>query len=124
MPENPLSLLVKTDTKILLVFSSYDNTNDVRADVSGNNSTDIAVHFCEAYGYGLEIRDMSFDAVLPAVQTGKCDFGGAGISITEERKESVLFSEPNFTGGTVLTVLKADAAGTEGSSFSILANST
>lgn len=78
---------------------------------------DIAVHFCEAYGYGLEIRDMSFDAVLPAVQTGKCDFGGAGISITEERKESVLFSEPNFTGGTVLTVLKADAAGTEGSSF-------
>ena len=32
---------------------------------------DIAVHFCEAYGYGLEINDMSFDAVLPAVQTGK-----------------------------------------------------
>ena len=78
---------------------------------------DIAVHFCEAYGYGLEIRDMSFDAVLPAVQTGKCDFGGAGISITEERKESVLFSEPNFSGGTVLTVLKADPAASEGSSF-------
>ena len=78
---------------------------------------DIAVHFCEAYGYGLEIRDMSFDAVLPAVQTGKCDFGGAGISITEERKESVLFSEPNFSGGTVLTVLKADPAASEGASF-------
>ena len=78
---------------------------------------DIAVHFCEAYGYGLEINDMSFDAVLPAVQTGKCDFGGSGITITEERKESVLFTEPNFSGGTVMTVLKAEQAGTEGSSF-------
>ena len=78
---------------------------------------DIAVHFCEAYGYGLEINDMSFDAVLPSVQTGKSDFGGSGITITEERKESVLFSEPNFSGGTVMTVLKAEQAGTEGSSF-------
>ncbi len=75
---------------------------------------DIAARFCEAYGYGLDIVDMSFDAVLPAVQTGKCDFGGSGIAITEERAESVLFSEPNFTGGTVIAVLKADeSAGKE-----------
>lgn len=71
---------------------------------------DIAVRFCEACGYGLEITDMSFDAVLPSVQSGKSDFGCAGISITEERKESVLFSEPNFSGGTVLAVLKAESA--------------
>ncbi len=70
---------------------------------------DVAVGFCQAYGYGLKITDMNFDAVLPAVQSGKCDFGGAGITITEERKESVLFSAPNFSGGTVMTVLKADA---------------
>ena len=69
---------------------------------------DIAVHFCQEYGYGLEIVDMNFDAVLPAVQTGKCDFGGAGITVTEERGESVLFSEPNYSGGTVLAVLKAE----------------
>jgi len=68
---------------------------------------DIAARFCEAYGYGLEIVDMSFDAVLPAVQTGKCDFGGSGITITAERSESVLFSEPNFSGGTTMAVLKA-----------------
>ena len=78
---------------------------------------DVAVHFCEAYGYGLEVNDMSFDAVLPAVQTGKCDFGGSGIAITEERKESVLFSEPNYSGGTVMTVMKEGAAVLQGSSF-------
>ena len=67
---------------------------------------DIAVRFCEAYGYGLAISDMRFDSILPAVQTGKADFAGGGISITEERKESVLFSEPNYAGGTVLVVRK------------------
>ena len=69
---------------------------------------DIAVRFCEAYGYGLEIIDMSFDAVLPAVQTGKADFGVSGISITPERAESVLFSEPNYSGGTLMVVLRED----------------
>ena len=71
---------------------------------------DITARFCQAYGYGLEIVDMSFDAVLPAVQSGKCDFGGSGITITKERAESVLFSEPNFMGGTVMAVLKAEEA--------------
>ena len=65
---------------------------------------DIAARFCEAYGYGLEIEDMSFSAVLPSVVSGKCDFGGAGITITPERAESVHFSEPNYSGGTVIVV--------------------
>ena len=67
---------------------------------------DIAARFCEACGYGLEIVDMNFDGILPAVQTGKADFAAAGIAVTPERAESVLFSEPNFSNGTVLVVLK------------------
>ena len=81
-------------------FSYISNNEFVGYDI------DIAVGFCEAYGYGLEIVDMSFDAILPSVQSGKCDFGGAGITITEERRESILYSEPNFSGGTVMAVLK------------------
>ena len=77
---------------------------------------DIAIRFCEAYGYGLEITDMRFDAILPSVQTGKADFAGSGITITEERKESVLFSEPYYSGGTVLVVRKEQAE-TRGTSF-------
>ncbi|MBQ8137124.1 MAG: transporter substrate-binding domain-containing protein [Clostridia bacterium] len=67
---------------------------------------DIAAQFCEAYGYGLAIDIMNLDAVLPAVQSGKCDFGGSAITITPERAESVLFSEPNYNGGIVMTVRK------------------
>ncbi len=65
---------------------------------------DIAAQFCQAYGYGLKIEVMNLDAVLPAVQSGKCSFGGSAITITPERAESVLFSEPNYVGGTVMVV--------------------
>ena len=84
---------------------------------------DIAARFCEKYGYGLEITDMNFDAILPSVQSGKYDFGGAGITITEERAESVLFSEPNYSGGTVLAILKAQNAGDSGGFLSSIGQS-
>ncbi len=67
---------------------------------------EIAARFCEACGYGLEIVDMNYDGILSSLQAGKCDFAAAGINITPEREQSVLFSEPNFSGGAVLVVLK------------------
>ena len=70
---------------------------------------ELAALFCEACGYGLEIVDMNFDAILPAVQTGECDFAASGISVTPERAESVLFSEPYYAGSTVLVVMKSEA---------------
>jgi len=80
---------------------------------------EIAAMFCQACGYGLEIVDMNFDGILPAVQTGKCDLAAAGISVTPERAENVLFSEPNFSGGTVLVVLKAEAPADHGTFTSL-----
>ena len=71
---------------------------------------DLAAQFCEANGYGLSVMTMSFDGILPAVQSGKVDFAAGGITITEERRESVNFSVPYYTGGTVMLVLKDDAA--------------
>ena len=41
--------------------------------------------------------------------TGKVDFAAAGFSITPERAESINFSAPYYTGGTVMAVLKAGA---------------
>ena len=75
---------------------------------------DIAAQFCEAYGYGLRVEVMNMDAILPAVQSGKCNFGGSAITITAERAESVIFSEPNYSGGTVMTVSKVKGAAQEG----------
>ena len=69
---------------------------------------DVAYRFCEEYGYGLELVDMNFDGIIPAVSSGKQDFGCSTITITEERRESVNFSDPHYDGGSVIAVRKAD----------------
>jgi ABC-type amino acid transport substrate-binding protein len=74
---------------------------------------DLIAQFCEANGYGLKIQVMNFDGILPTVQSGKADFAASGISITDERRESVNFSLPYYSGGTVMVVLKDTASGTE-----------
>ncbi len=65
---------------------------------------DLAARFCQDNGYGLTVESLNFDGILPTIQAGKADFAAAGISITEERRESVYFSDPYYTGGTVLAL--------------------
>ena len=62
--------------------------------------------FCLEKGYAMEVTDVSMDAILSTVQSGKFDTACCGLSITEERKESMLFSDPDYSGGTVLAVRK------------------
>ncbi|MBQ9384712.1 MAG: ABC transporter permease subunit [Ruminiclostridium sp.] len=69
---------------------------------------DIAYSFCKEYGYRLEITNMSFDAIIPSVITGMCDFGCSSMTITEERKENVYFSDPDYIGGAVLVIRSPD----------------
>ena len=66
---------------------------------------DIAARFCEAYGYRLKIEPMTFASIIPAVVSGKCDFSASNFTITPERAESVIFSEPVYRGGLAIAVL-------------------
>ena len=46
----------------------------------------------------LVIDDMEFDSIITAVQTGKSDFGMAGMTVTEDRLKNINFSESYATG--------------------------
>lgn len=65
---------------------------------------DVISYICKELGYKLEIIEMSFDGIIPALKSGKVDVAGCSIIVTEERKKSVLFSESNYTGGIVVVV--------------------
>lgn len=52
----------------------------------------------------LEIVNMDFGAMIPALISQKVDMIGACITITEERSKSVLFSTPYYTGGIAALV--------------------
>ncbi|MDR1089419.1 MAG: ABC transporter substrate-binding protein/permease [Coriobacteriales bacterium] len=50
--------------------------------------------FAERQGYALETTDMNFAGMLAAISVGKYDVAATGITITPERAEVVLFSNP------------------------------
>jgi len=64
-------------------------------------------------GYALEPEAMEWSGFLEAVASGKVRFGVGCLTVTGERKQRMLFSEPDYKGGIVAVTRKA-AAGTGG----------
>lgn len=65
---------------------------------------EIAAAIAEKLGMKLEIVDVDFGAVLTGVAEGKYDMGMAGITVTDERKETMDFSNTYATGIQVIIV--------------------
>lgn len=63
----------------------------------------------EKAGYDVEIVNMGFDALIPALTTGNIDVIASGLSITPERAERVNFMTPNYQTGLSILVKKTDA---------------
>lgn len=67
---------------------------------------DIAQAICDKLGYELAIEDMAFDTILVAVDSGKADFGMAGMTVTPDREESVEFTDTYADASQVVIVKK------------------
>ncbi len=65
---------------------------------------EIAQAIADELGMELVIEDMAFDSIIMAVSTGKADMGVAGLTISEDRLESVNFSTPYTTAAQVIIV--------------------
>lgn len=74
---------------------------------------DIAQAIAEAVGKKLVIKNMDFDGALVAVQQGKVDFVAAGVSVTEERKQNMDFSD-NYVDSTDVIVVNAETPAVNG----------
>ncbi len=59
-------------------------------------------------GYEIEIQDIAFDSIIPAVIAGKVDIGASGFTITAERAQVVDFSSPYWTSDQTV-VVRADS---------------
>lgn len=69
---------------------------------------EVAGLIAQELGMELEIEDMAFDSVLAAVQSGKADIAMAGITVTEDRKLAVNFSDP-YTKATQVIIVQEDS---------------
>ena len=59
---------------------------------------EIAGKIAEKLGLELEIADVEFGSIIGGVQSGKYNIGMAGMTVTDERKQSVNFSDTYATG--------------------------
>lgn len=70
---------------------------------------EIAAAIAEKLGMELEIKDMEFDSLITACAGGSVDVVLAGMTVTDERKESVNFSDSYATGIQVIIVKEGSA---------------
>lgn len=62
----------------------------------------------EVMGKEIVVKDMSFDGLLPALQTNKVDVVVAGMTATEERKKAVNFSQPYYSANQVIILAEGN----------------
>ncbi|MCR5612726.1 transporter substrate-binding domain-containing protein [Treponema sp.] len=74
-------------------------------DVVGFDIT-MGQYIANTYNANLQVVDMAFDSLIPALSSGAIDFIAAGMSVTEERKKNVDFSVPYFASEQVIIVRK------------------
>lgn len=69
---------------------------------------EIGMEIAKALGVELKVENVKFDSIVGGIQSGKAAFGAAGITITDERKESVDFSIEYYTSVQYI-IMKEDA---------------
>ncbi len=107
---------IQKDGKIVMAtnaefepFEYKDDDKIVGIDV------DIATAIADELGVDLEISDIAFESTIPALQAGKADFIAAGMSVTEDRKKNVDFTDPYFNASQAILVAKdSDITGRDG----------
>lgn len=107
-------------------FPPYEYTDD-NGKIVGIDA-EIAEAIANKLGMELEIKDMEFDSLLTAVQSGAIDVALAGMTVTEERKQSVNFSDTYATGIQVIIVKEGskitDVDGLDGAKIGVQAGTT
>ena len=67
---------------------------------------DIAREIAKDLGWDFEVQSMAFDAIVRAVASGKATIAIAGMTINDERKMSVDFSDPYYNANRLASCLR------------------
>lgn len=89
-----------TTTNTLKPFSMELNGQNAGLDIA------IAAGFCKANGYGLEIENTDFAGGLSGIASGVYDLAAGQIAYTQERAQSVLYSDFYYTQ-TIVPIVRA-----------------
>ena len=94
----------------VVVIADYEPFSYIKGGKLVGYAIDLVAEFCRRYGYEPVFENVDNAAGIPGLVAGKYDLLATNLSVTEERKESIDFSDTIYSGGLALAVRAADVA--------------
>ncbi len=88
-------------------FSPFEST-DAAGNIIGFD-VDLMNAMAKAGGFSVKYKNQTWDSILPSLKSGDNDVLMSAITITDERKQSLAFSEPYFEAQQVILVPKGQS---------------
>ncbi len=85
-------------------YEYHDSATDTGIGDFAGIDVEIAKAIAEKMGCELKIEDIAFDSIVPQVNSGMADMGMAGMTVTEDRKKNVDFSDTYAISRQVIVV--------------------
>jgi ABC-type amino acid transport substrate-binding protein len=111
---------IKKDGKLVMATNAaFPPFEYIAGNEPAGVDVDIAAEIAKDLGVTLEVSDMDFNAIIPAVQAGKASLGAAGMTVTDERKQQIDFSDEYVKSAQYVIIMKgsgitADSLGEAG----------
>ena len=109
-PEGVVSAELDTskDQLVVATNAAFEPFEFMKGDKYCGIDMEVAAMLAEYLGKELAISNMNFDAVLLSVEQGKADIAMAGLTVNEERKQLVNFSDTYYNASQKIIVMEKD----------------
>ena len=87
----------KKETLVMATNATFPPYEYVDGQDYAGIDVEVAQAIADELGMELQIQDVEFGSIISGVQSGKFDIGMAGITVTEDRKKSVNFTNTYAT---------------------------
>ncbi|SFA97104.1 MULTISPECIES: transporter substrate-binding domain-containing protein [unclassified Bacillus (in: firmicutes)] len=99
------------DKKVLVMGTSADYPPFEYVDTAKGEEIigfdiDLAKAIAKKAGYEIQVKDIDFNGLIPAIEAGQVDFVLAGMTPTEERKKNVDFSDIYYVAKNMIVSKK------------------
>ena len=88
-------------------YPPFESVNEKTGKVEGFD-VDLITAIGQKQGFQVDVRNALFDTIFTALSYGQYDLVLSAATITDERKQTVDFSNPYFVAGQVIVLRKAD----------------
>lgn len=102
--ESPADVDRSNGTLVMATNAQFEPYEFYKGEDIVGIDVDFARAICDKLGYELKVEDMEFDSIISAVQSGKADFGAAGMTVTEDRLKNIDFTDTYATARQVMIV--------------------